>query len=156
MINKTIEHPYFDLLGELKTLYVKIPLLQAIHDVPIYVGTVKDLCVKKPGRKPKDPPTVHVLGKISELVIGKTLLSKYDEPGNPTVIVHIGNTQIPIILVDLGVAINVMTIETIQKLGLTNLCPTPTILELTDKSTIKPVGILDDLIILVDSLEYPV
>ena len=48
-----------------------------------------------------------------------------------------------------------MTIETVRKLRLTNLRPTPTILELADRSIIKPKGILDDLIILVDSWEYP-
>ena len=48
-----------------------------------------------------------------------------------------------------------MTIETVRKLGLTNLRPTPTVLELADRSTIKPEGILDDLVILVDSWEYP-
>ena len=63
--------------------------------------------------------------------------------------------QIPNVLVDLGAAINVMTIETVRKLGLTNLRPTPTVLELADRSTIKPEGILDDLIISVDSWEYP-
>ena len=87
--------------------------------------------------------------------MGKTFLGKYDDPGNPTVAVHIGSTQIPNILVDLGVAINVMTIETIIKLRLANIRPTPTVLELADRSTIKPEGILDDLIILVDSWEYP-
>ena len=58
-------------------------------------------------------------------------------------------------LVDLGETINVMTIETVRKLGLTNLRPTPTVLELVDRSTIKPKGILDDLVILVDTWEYP-
>ena len=58
-------------------------------------------------------------------------------------------------LVDLGAAINVITIETVKKLGLTNLRPTPTILELADRSTIRPEGILDNLVILVDSWEYP-
>ena len=48
-----------------------------------------------------------------------------------------------------------MMIETIIKLGLTNLRPTPTILELADRSTIRPEGILDDLVISVDSWEYP-
>ena len=47
-----------------------------------------------------------------------------------------------------------MTIETVRKLGLTNLRPTPIILELEDRSTIKPEGILDDLVISVDSWEY--
>ena len=87
-----MEQPQFNLLGELKKLYVKIPLLQALHDVPIYAKTFQDLCVRKPGRKPRDPPTVHVLEKISELIMGKTLLAKYDDHGNPTVIVHIGDT----------------------------------------------------------------
>ena len=106
-------------------------------------------------RKPRDPPTVHVIGKLSTLIMGKTLLAKYDDPGNPTVTVQIGHTQIPNVLVDLGAAINVMTIETVRKLGLTNLRPTPTILELEASSTIKPEGILDDLVISVDSWEYP-
>ena len=44
-----------------------------------------------------------------------------------------------------------MTIETVKKLGLTNLRPTPTVLELVDRSTIKPEEILDDLVISVDS-----
>ena len=65
---------------------------------------------------------------------------------------QIGHTQIPNVLVDLGAAINVMTIETIRKLGLTNLRPTPTILEWANRSTIKPEGILDDLVILVESM----
>ena len=87
--------------------------------------------------------------------MGKTLLAKYNGPGNPTVIVHIGYTQILKVLVDLGATINVMTIETVRKLGLTNLWPTPTILELADRSTIKPEGILDDLVVSIDSWEYP-
>ena len=133
-----MEQPQFNLFGELKNVYVKIPLFQALHDVPIYAKIFRDLCVRKPGRKPRDPPTVHVIGKLSELIMGKTLVEKYDDPRNPTVTVHIGNTQIPNVLVDLGAAINVMTIETVRKLGLTNLRPTPTILELADRSTIKP------------------
>ena len=85
--------------------------------------------------------------------MGKTLLAKYDNPGNPTVTMQIGHTQIPNVLVDLGAVINVTTIESVRKLGLTNLTLTPTVLELADRSTIKPEGILDDLVISVDSWE---
>ena len=63
--------------------------------------------------------------------------------------------QIPNVLVYLGAAINIMTIETVRKLGLTNITPTPTVSELADRSTIKPEEILDDLVISVDSWEYP-
>ena len=138
MLPRVGGQPQFNLLGELKNLYVKIPLLQDLQDVPIYARTVWDLCTRKLGRKPRDPPIVHVIGKLSALITGKTLLSKYDDPGNPIVTMHIGHTQIPNVLVDLGAAINVMTIETVRKLGLTNLRPTPTVLELADRSTIKP------------------
>ena len=154
MLPKVVGQPQFNLLGELKNIYVKIPLLQALQDVPIYARTVRDLCIRKPGRKPRDPPTVHVIGKLSALIMGKTLLAKYEDPGNPSITVQIRHTQMPNLLVDLGLAINVMTIETVRKLGLTNLRVTPTVLELADRSTIKPEGILDELVISVDSWEY--
>ena len=109
---------------------MNIPLLQALHDVPICAKTIRDLFVKKPRRKPKDPPTVHVVGKLSELMMGRCPLDKYDDPSNPTITVYIGQIQIPNVLVDLGTSINVMTIETINKLGLTNLNPTETILDM--------------------------
>ena len=70
-----MEQPQFNLLGELKILYVKIPLLQTLHDVPIYAKIVWDLCVRKPGRKPRDPPTIHVIGKLYELIMEKPSLS---------------------------------------------------------------------------------
>ena len=87
MLPRAGEQPQFNLLGELRNLYVKIPLLQALQDVPIYARTVRDLCTKKPGRKPRDPPTIHVIGNLSTLIIGKTPMTKYDDPGNPTVTV---------------------------------------------------------------------
>ena len=92
MLPKVVGQPHFYLLGELKNLYVKITLLQALQDIHIYARTVRDLCTRKPGRKPRDPPTVHVIGKLSTLILGKTLLAKYDDPGNPIVTVHIGST----------------------------------------------------------------
>ena len=92
MLPKVVGQPQFNLLGELKNLYVKIPLLQDLQDVPIYARTIQDLCTRKPGRKPRDPPTIHVIVKLSALIMGKTLLDKYDDPGNPTIIVQIGHT----------------------------------------------------------------
>ena len=96
-------------------------MLQAIQDIPIYAKAIRDICVKKLGRKPKDPPTVYVMGRLSELLQGKTPLVKYGDPGNPTVTVQIDLVSISNTLVDLGVVINIMTIETLKLLGLKNL-----------------------------------
>ena len=120
-IAKTEPQLEFDLIGELKNLYVKIPLQQAIRDIPIYTKAIRDVCVKRSGRKPKDPPTVYVMGRLSELLQGKTPLVKYGDPGNPPVIVQIDLVSISNTLVDLGVAINIMTSETLKLLGLSNL-----------------------------------
>ena len=87
MLPKVVGQPQFNLLGELKNIYVKIPLLQALQDVPIYARTVWDLCTRKLERKPRDPPNVHVIGKLSESIMGKTLLAKYGDPGNPAITV---------------------------------------------------------------------
>jgi hypothetical protein len=132
-LTKKLEPPAFNILGELQNLYVKIPLLQALRDVPIYARTMRDICIKKPGRKTKDPLTVHVMGDLSALMSGKTPPVKYGDPGHPTVTVQVGKTIIPRVLVDLGAAINIMTLETLQLLQLQDeFRETPTILELVD------------------------
>ena len=76
----------------MKNIYVRIPLLQSLHDIHIYAKTIRDLIVKKPRRKPKDTPIVHVVEMLSELMMGKVRLAKYDDPSNPTVTVYIGHT----------------------------------------------------------------
>lgn len=47
-----------------------------------------------------------------------------------------------------------MTLNTMQQLGILDLHPNPTVLELDDRSRIKPKGVLDDEIISLDSWEY--
>jgi hypothetical protein len=69
--------------------------------------------------------------------------------------VQINNTLISNTLIDLGVAINVMTCHALQALGLISLRGTPNVLQLTDRSTIKPKEIIEDVVIFVDSWEYP-
>jgi hypothetical protein len=81
---------------------------------------------------------------------------KYGDPGNPILTVQINGVQILNVLVDLGAAINVITTETMHALGLRNLKHTPTVLELADRSTVKPVGKLEDVTISVDSWHYPI
>jgi len=89
-LTKVPEPPSFNLLGELQNLYVKIPLLQALRDVPIYARTVRGIFIKKPGRKVKDPLIVHVMGDLAALMTGKFPAIKYGDPGHPMVIVQVG------------------------------------------------------------------
>ena len=132
IIPHPIEYPDFDLLGELKNLCIKISLLQAIWDILIYAKTIKELCMKKPKRKIKTTPTVHVVSTLSDLLSRRETPVKYEDPRNPIVTVQINGCSFPNALVDLGATINILTTTTCQKLGITSLDPTATLLELVD------------------------
>lgn len=80
-----------------------------MKDVSIYAKKIKEYCSNKPGRKSKDPLTIHVIGKISYIMLGKSIPVKYGDPRNPILIVHINGVDIPNVLVYLGVEINVIT-----------------------------------------------
>lgn len=118
-------------------------LLQTMWNVLIYAKTIKDLCVKNPGRKPWYP--------LLYMMLGDNILVKYEYPRKTIVVVHIGGTTLPNTMIDLGATINKITRETVELIGLTNLRPTHIILELTNRSKIQPEGILEDVIISVDS-----
>eukprot|EP00253_Pinus_taeda_P011097 PITA_11097 len=154
IIPRPIEYPDFDLLGELKNICIKIPLLQAIQDILIYAKTIKELCIKKSMRKKKITPTVHVVKTLSNLLLGKETLVKYEDTGNPIVAVQINSRSFPNALVDLGATINILTTTTCEMLGITALEPTTTLLELADHSLIKPEGTLPDVMVSVDTWEY--
>ena len=62
LIEKPVVHPEYNVLNELKNICIKIPLLQAIKDIPIYSKVIKEICIKCPGKKQKDPLTIHVIG----------------------------------------------------------------------------------------------
>ena len=44
-----------NLASELQNIFIKIPLLQAIKEIPILTKMIRELCLKKPGRKRLEP-----------------------------------------------------------------------------------------------------
>jgi hypothetical protein len=145
-LEKKIKQYGYDLLDDLKNVCIKIPLLQAIKDIPIYAKIVRELCINKLGKKKKDPKTMQVIGKLAYLILGKTYMQKYVYPGSSILKSHINNVAIANTLIDLGEAINVIEKGTMDELQLSNICTTPTILQLVDRSTRKLEGVLDDII----------
>ncbi|CAM8914138.1 unnamed protein product [Rhodiola kirilowii] len=74
------------------------------------------------------------------------------DPGAFTVTCGIGETQIHKCLVDLGAAVNAMPSSLYYLLGLGPLKPPRSNIELGDKSCIRPVGVLEDVILHVGEL----
>jgi hypothetical protein len=132
-IEKPTVYPNFNIEGELKNLYIKIPLLQALQDIPIYAKTIKELCGRKPVRKIKNSSsTVHVVGALSDLILGREEPVKYVDLGNPIVTFQIQGCSFPNTLVDLGADINILTMETCNTLSFDSFNPTPIMLQLAD------------------------
>lgn len=113
------------------------------------------MCEKKSVRKTKITPTVHVVRTLSDLMLGKETPVKYEDLGNPILTVQINGFSFPNALVDIGATINILTTETCEVLGITTLEPTTTLLELADHLVIRPEGTLQDVMVSVDSWEYP-
>ena len=106
------------------------------------------MCIKKPGRKKKDPPTVHLVGGLCEYISEQPKLTKYGNPGNTIVTITIKEVSNKNTLIDLGATINVMTTTTLEQLQLQPLLrPAPTIFELVDKNRVIPEGILDGIMV---------
>ena len=96
----------------------------------------------------------HAMGKLSNLMIDQPFLTKYNDLGNPTVTFHIENHPITNTLIDIGAAINVMTKDLFISLGLHGLRPTPTVIELADRSCVKPEVMIEYVAITVASWNY--
>ena len=86
--------------------------------------------------------------------MGKISIKKYVDPGNPIVKTHINEVEITNTLIDLGATINITSKQTMEQLKLPNLLYTPTLLQLADRSIIKPDGVLEDISVSLDSWEY--
>ena len=88
-------------------------------------------------------------------MMGKVTMQNYVDPGSPIVKTTINGVEIPNTLIDLGVSINIMSRQTMEELKHLNLLFTPILLQLADRSIIKPDGVLEDISVSLDSLEYP-
>ena len=102
----------------LQNVCVKILLFHAIKGILIYAKNIKELWIRETGKKSKDPPTIHVIIKLEDLVLGIYLTPNYKEPINPIIDVYINNDRIKNTLIDLRASITVMTRETMEWLRL--------------------------------------
>jgi len=141
-------------LGELKNLCVKILLLQAIKDVPIYNKLIKEKYLKHPRRRKKETPTTNVIGQLFDLMLGLVILLKYLDPGSPMVDLNIIGIIVPHTLINLGASINMITKKNMLKLNTqVSLRKTAIVLQLVDRSTVAPEGVVEDVLVSIDSWE---
>ncbi|KAH9763009.1 hypothetical protein KPL70_001028 [Citrus sinensis] len=142
-----------EILEIFKQVSVNIPLLDAIKQVPSYAKFLKDLCTKK--RNMHVQKKAFLTENVSSILQHKIPL-KCKDPGSPTISCSIGNHTIENALLDLRASVNLLPYSVFVKLGLGELHPTPVVLQLADRSTKIPRGIVEDVLIQVDKFYFPV
>ena len=132
---------------------VNIPLLDIIKQVPAYAKFLKDLCTIKKGLGIEK--TTLLTEQVSAIIQSKNPV-KYKDPGSTIISVNIGGTCIDKALLDLGASLNLLPYSVYKQLGLGELKPTNITLSLVDRSMKIPKGIVEDVLVKVDKIYYPV
>ena len=122
-----------------KQVQINIPFLDAIQEIPSYAKFLKDLVIVK--RKMNVPKKAFMTEQVSAIIQSKLPL-KYKDPGCPIITCTIGLNQIERALLDMGSSVNLLPCSVYLQLGLGELKPTSTTLQLTDRSMKVPQGIL--------------
>ena len=75
--------------------------------------------------------------------------------GSPTISVTIGGVLVEKVLLDLGASVNLLPYFVYEQLGLGELKPTSITLSLADRSVKIPRGIIEDVLVQIEKLYYP-
>ncbi|XP_052622830.1 uncharacterized protein LOC128128071 [Lactuca sativa] len=150
--SKKQEEEEKEFLETFRKVQLNISLLDAIKQIPCYAKFLKDLCTNK--RKFKTNGKIQVNANVSA-VIQKKLPPKCKDPGMFAIPCTIGDLHVESVMLDLGASINVMPYSVFQSLNVGPLEETGVIIQLADKSSVFPRGVLEDVLVQVNQLVFP-
>ncbi|KAI3709078.1 hypothetical protein L2E82_38823 [Cichorium intybus] len=141
----------WELFSQIK---VNIPLVKLIKEVPAYAKFLKDMCIHKKHILSHLPKMISLPENVSSILMD-ALPPKMKDPGVPLISVDLGNVHIKRALLDLGASVNILPGQLFDKHEFGTMRSTDVILQLADKSTKVPRGMLIDVIIRVGEFYYP-
>ena len=136
-----------------KKLHINIPFADALEQMPSYVKFMKDILSKK--RRLSEFETVNLTEEYSA-TLQRKLLQKLKDPGSFTIPCKIRNSIFERALCDLGGSINLMPLSIFRRLGLGEARPTTVTLQLADRSSKHPQGVIEDVLVKVDKFIFPI
>ncbi|XP_059650297.1 uncharacterized protein LOC132296071 [Cornus florida] len=138
-----------------KQVKINLPLVDAIHQISTYTKFLKDMCTQKRHSNSHVPKKVLLTEQVNSIIQHCTA-PKFKDPSAPTISCTIGNHKVERVLLDLDASVNLLPYSVYLQLRLGELKPTSIILQLADKSTKQPRGIIEDIIIKVNKFYFPV
>ncbi|XP_031095059.1 uncharacterized protein LOC115999343 [Ipomoea triloba] len=135
---------YDNFLQMLRQLHIDMPFIDALGEMPRYAKFLKDLLSNK---KKLVESAMVVLGEECSAILHKSVPRKLKDPRSFTIPCNIGRTSINRALADLEASINLMPFVLYRKLNLGTLKSTRMCIQLADKSTKYPRGIVEDVLV---------
>ncbi|XP_061369962.1 uncharacterized protein LOC133312731 [Gastrolobium bilobum] len=132
--------------------YINIPFAVALENMPNYAKFKKGLLSRK--RKFQECETITLTEEYNA-IIQKKLPTKLKDPGSFSIPCTIGKVEVDNVLCDLGASINAMPLSMMNELGITEVKPTRTIVQLADRSSKQAYGIIEDILVKVDKFIIP-
>ncbi|XP_070669138.1 uncharacterized protein [Malus domestica] len=142
-----------DILEKFRKVQVNIPLLDAIKQVPKYAKFFKERCTTK--KRISNKEVVQVSENVSA-VLQRKLPPKCKDPSSFTIPCVIGNTKFEHAMLDLGASINVVPYSIYASMNLGELKNDGVIIQLADHSNAYPKGVLEDVLVQVNHLIFPI
>ncbi|GAV58271.1 LOW QUALITY PROTEIN: hypothetical protein CFOL_v3_01805, partial [Cephalotus follicularis] len=154
-------HPFGKKVGRVeemmelfKQVQINLPLLDAIR-VPAYAKFLKDLCTIKRKLKTHILNIVHLIKQVI-VVLSNKLPLKLKDPKAPLISCKIGNLYIERAFLDLGANVNILSSSVYDYFGFGELKPPEVTLQLADRSLKIPKGFIEEVLVKVDEIYFPV
>ncbi|GKE12233.1 reverse transcriptase domain-containing protein, partial [Tanacetum coccineum] len=132
-------------------LHIDISFADALLYMPKFASTFKSLLSNK--EKLFELASTPLNENCSAMLL-KKLLKKLGDPGKFLILCDFLELDECLALADLGASINLMPLSIWKKLSLPELTPTRMILELADRSTTSPSGIVKDVFVKVGKFHF--
>jgi len=135
-----------------RKLHVNIPFSYLVLKVPRYARYLKEIMASK--RKIPQEERVDMTAQCS-VILTRQLPKKEKDPGIFTLPCEIGNEKFRG-LCDLGASINIMPLSIYKRLNIGQMKHSELTLIMADKSEVKPIGMVEDVLVKVEHLLFPV
>lgn len=135
-----------------RKLEVNMHFSDLINKVSRYARYLKELLAKK---KKVPYGTKAGMNKEVSAILNRKLSKKEKDPGHFLIPSSIGNQKFKA-LCDLGVSINLMPLSIYKRLGIEKLEDTTINLIIADQSEVKPVGVVENVLVRAEHLMFPV
>nr|XP_016505764.1 PREDICTED: uncharacterized protein LOC107823586 [Nicotiana tabacum] len=142
-------------LEMLKQLYVNIPFMEVLTQMPAYAKFLKEILSSK--RKLEEKIVVKLNAHCSAILQNK-IPQKCGDPGSFTIPCSLGSEKFDKALCDSSTFINLIHLSVFRKLEgeIEVIKSIPMSLQLADQTTILPEGIIEDILVRVNKFVFPV